>query len=451
MINPDIFKAYDVRGAYPDQLNEEAAHAIGAAAIVHFGVSQIAVGRDMRLSSPAIFEAFKDGVTEQGAEVIDLGMVSSDELYFAVGAFGYPAGAMITASHNPARYNGLKFCLADAVPVSSDTGLNAIRDIVLKGVPAPKGERGTVTHKDVLGDYVAKVRSFVDPSKLRPLKVAVDAGNGMAGITVPAVFHGLPMTLEPLYFEPDGHFPHHPASPIEPENMADLQRLVRDSGADLGAAFDGDADRVFITDEKGEIVDGSMLMAIVIQSILKKNPGSTVLYNLIVSHCVPELIERLGGHEVRTRVGHSYIKPQMREHDAIFGGEHSGHFYFRDFWFADSGLIALMTVLEVVSEQKKPVSEIVRSLCTRARSGEINSRVSNIPAKLDELRARYADGRHDELDGITVSYPDWWFNVRASNTEPLIRLNVEADDQRLMERKRDELLGIIREGGGSPA
>ena len=445
MIDPTIFKAYDVRGTYPDQINEEAAYAIGGAAIAHFGVSRIAVGHDMRLSSPMLFEAFKDGVTAQGAELIDLGMTSTDELYFAVGKFGYPAGAMITASHNPAQYNGFKFCLHDAVPVSSETGLDDIKKLVLEGVPEPRAERGWITHRDVLRDYVEHVHHFIDRATLRPLKLAIDAGNGMAGITVPAAFAGLPFTVEPLYFEPDGHFPHHPASPIEPENMEDVQRLVRQTGADLGAAFDGDADRMFITDEHGDLVDGGMVTAMVARSLLKKNPGATILYNLIVSKSVPELIERLGGHAIRTRVGHSFIKQQMRENNAIFGGEHSGHFYFRDNWYADSGLIALMVVLEVISEEGKPVSEVVKGLSTRVRSGEINTHVADVPAKLAELKARYKDGQQDELDGITVSYPAWWFNVRPSNTEPLLRLNLEADNQALMEQKRDEVLGVIRE------
>lgn len=445
MIDPTIFKAYDIRGTYPDQMNEDAAYAIGAAAIKHFGVSQIAVGRDMRLSSPALFEAFKDGVTSQGAELIDLGMTSTDELYFAVGKFGYPAGAMITASHNPSQYNGFKFCLADAIPVSSETGLDDIKRLVMAGPLTPQHERGWITHRDVLHYYVQHVHSFIDRAALRPLKVAIDAGNGMAGITVPAVFRDLPFTIEPLYFEPDGHFPHHPASPIEPENMVDVQRLVRETGADMGAAFDGDADRMFITDEHGDLVDGSMVTAMVARSLLKKYPGATILYNLIISKSVPELIERMGGRAIRTRVGHSFIKQQMREYNAIFGGEHSGHFYFRDNWYADSGLIALLVVLEVVSEEGKPVSEVVRGLSTRSRSGEINSQVADIPGKLAELKARYKDGELDELDGITISYPTWWFNVRPSNTEPLLRLNVEADSKELMEQKRDEVLSIIRE------
>jgi phosphomannomutase len=447
MIDPTIFKAYDVRGTYPDQINEEAAYAIGAAFIAHFGVPSVAVGRDMRLSSPALFEAFKDGVTAQDAELIDLGMTSTDELYFAVGKFGYPAGAMITASHNPSQYNGFKFCLADAVPVSSETGLDDVKRLVLVGSPPPRNERGWVTHRDVLPDFVQHVHRFIDRSKLRPLKLAIDAGNGMAGIIVPAAFKGLPFQIAPLYFDPDGHFPHHPASPIEPENMVDVQRLVRETDADLGVAFDGDADRIFITDEHGELVDGGMVTAMVARSLLTKYPGSTILYNLIVSRCVPELIARMGGRGVRTRVGHSFIKAQMREYNAIFGGEHSGHFYFRDNWYADSGLIALMVVLEVVSEEGKPVSAVIKGLCSRVRSGEINSHVANIPAKLDELKMHYADGTLDELDGITIAYPTWWFNVRPSNTEPLLRLNVEADTHGLMEQKRDELLGIIREQG----
>ena len=445
MIDPTIFKAYDVRGIYPDQMNEEAAVAIGAAAVAHFGVKQIAVGRDMRLSSPALFEAFKDGVTSQDAEIIDLGMTSTDELYFAVGKYGYPAGAMITASHNPAEYNGFKFCLADAVPVSSETGLDDIRRLVMQAQPHAGAERGWVTHRDVLAAYVKHVHTFIDKSRLRPLKVAVDAGNGMAGITVPATFQDLPFRLEPLYFDPDGHFPHHPASPIEPQNMKDVQRLVRESGADLGAAFDGDADRMFITDERGDLVDGGMVTAMVARSLLHKYPGATILHNLIVSHCVPELIERMGGRAIRTRVGHSFIKAEMRAHSAIFGGEHSGHFYFRDNWYADSGLIALLVVLEVVCEEGKAVSEVIAGLCSRERSGEINSHVNDIPAKLSALKSRYRDGVLDELDGITIAYPTWWFNVRPSNTEPLLRLNLEADNRALMEQKRDELLSVIRE------
>ena len=443
-VDPQIFKSYDVRGTYPDQINEEAARLVARAFVAQMHVPTVAVGRDMRLSSPDLAKAAIAGLVEQGAEAVDLGMTSSDELYFAVGHYGYPAGIMITASHNPGVYNGLKFCLKDAVPVSSDTGLNDVRDLVLGNRIPPGRPGGKETSRDPLDDYVAKVRSFVHVPKLRPLRVVVDAGNGMAGKIVPAVFKGLPVQIIPLYFELDGHFPHHPASPIEPQNMVDLQKAVLQNKADLGAAFDGDADRMFIVDEKGDLVGGDMVVALVARSLLRKNPGATILYNLICSRSVPELITREGGRPVRTRVGHSYIKAQMREENAIFGGEHSGHFYYRDFWYADSGLISLLVCLEIFSEENQPVSQVLASLDSRCRSGEVNSHVKDIPAKLAEIQARYKDGTIDHLDGVTVQYDDWWFNVRPSNTEPLLRLNVEAQNCPMMERKRDELLALIR-------
>jgi phosphomannomutase len=444
VVNPAIFKEYDVRGTYPDQLNDEAAYGVASAFVAQMGVSQVAVGRDMRLSSPAIAAAAIRGIVDQGAEAIDLGLTSSDELYFAVGNYGYQSGVMITASHNPGNYNGLKFCLADAVPVSSQTGLNQMRDLVLSNhVPAGK-PGGSVTKVDALTGYVERMHTFIHKGDLKPLRVAVDAGNGMAGLIIPAVFHGLPVEIVPLYFELDGHFPHHPASPIEPENMADLQRAVREQHADVGAAFDGDADRMFLVDEQGDLLDGSDVVLLVARSLLRKNPGATILYNLICSRSVPELIEREGGRAVRTRVGHSFIKAQMRAENAIFGGEHSGHFYYRDFWFADSGMISLLVCLEILSQEKKALSTVIASLDHRCRSGELNSHVKDIPAKLTELQQRYANGKIDHLDGITVQYDHWWFNVRASNTEPLLRLNVEADTRALMEQQRDELLALIR-------
>jgi len=446
MIDADIFNANDIRGIYPDQLNEEAARRIGAAAVRRFGVSQVVVGRDMRLSSPALHDALVEGITAQGADVVDLGMVSIDEVYFASGQYRYPLGVMITASHNPPQYNGLKFCLAGAVEVGAAEGLDDVKGLVLGGtLLAPAARRGSVTERDVREDYVRKVRSSINPTKLRPLTIAVDAGNGMAGTTVPAAFKGLPITIEPLYFEPDGHFPHHMASPIEPRNMVDLQALVRRTGADLGAAFDGDADRMFLTDERGAIVDGSMLAALVARALLRKNPGATIVYNTVVSRCVPELVERMGGHAVRARVGHAFMNEAMHAHDAIFGAEHSGHFYFRDFWDADSGLIALMNALEVIAEEGQPVSTLISSLCARVRSGEINSDVADIPAALDRVKKAFPDGQLDELDGVTITYPDWWLSVRPSNTEPLLRLNVEADSKDLMEQKRDEALQVIRQ------
>jgi len=445
-IDPSIFMAYDVRGIYGENLTDEVAYRIGRAAAQYLNVPEIAVGRDMRLSSPQLAEALLRGITDQGVNAVDLGMTTTDELYFAVGKFNYSAGAMITASHNPGKYNGIKFCRAQAFPISLDTGLADIRDLAISGNFSEPASKGSVTKRDVLDDYVTHALSFIDVSKVKPLKVVIDAGNGMAGLVMPRVFEHLPCELVPLYFELDGTFPHHPASPIEPENMVDLQKKVREVGADLGAAFDGDADRMFPVDEHGNVVDGSMVTAIVSNSLLRKHPGSTILYNLIVSKSVPELVNRLGGKAVRTRVGHSYIKAEMRRTNAIFGGEHSGHFYFRDNWFADSGLIAFLITLELVSIEGKPLSELLKPLDKGVRSGEINSVVSDVQGKLRALEEQFGKNAQsvDHLDGITVDYGDWWFNVRPSNTEPLLRLNIEANNRALMEQKRDELLAFIR-------
>jgi len=444
-INLDIFKTYHIRGIYPDDIDEPTAQRIGRAFVEFLGVKSVAVGRDMRVSSQPLFDAFAQGVTLQGADVIDLGLTSTDELYFAVGKFGYPAGAMITASHNPKEYNGFKLCREQAIALSADTGVFAIRDLVARGIFSPVQTPGHVTQRDVLPNFADHCLSFIEVRNIKPLRIVVDTGNGMGGLIVPAVFKRLPLEVIPLYFELDGTFPNHPASPIEPENMADLQSAVRKHKADLGAAFDGDADRVFITDERGELVGGDMVTALVAKMLLRKHPGSTILYNLICSRGVPELIASAGGNGVRTRVGHSIIKKVMRERNAIFGGEHSGHFYFRDHYYADSGLIALLVVLELISQEGKRVSELLRPLVRRFRSGEINSRVADAPAKLKELAQRYADAREiDYLDGVTIQYENWWCNIRPSNTEPLLRLNVEADDATLLEKKRDELLALIR-------
>jgi phosphomannomutase len=419
---------------------------IGRAAALYLNAPEIAVGRDMRLSSPQLATALMRGITDQGVNAIDLGMTTTDELYFAVGKFNFPAGVMITASHNPGKYNGMKFCRAQAFPISLESGLADIRDLAIKGNFPQPAQKGQIIQRDVTEEYIQHALSFIDVSKIKPLKVVIDAGNGMAGMIMPRVFEHLPCTLIPLYFELDGNFPNHPASPIEPENMVDLQNKVREVGADLGAAFDGDADRMFPVDEKGDLVDGSMVTAIVSQSLLQKHPGSTILYNLIVSKSVPELIKRLGGNPVRTRVGHSYIKAEMRRLNAIYGGEHSGHFYFRDNWFADSGLIAFLITLELVSVENKPLSQLLQPLDKGVRSGEINSKVSDVQGKLKALEEHFSKGAQnvDHLDGLTIEYPDWWFNVRPSNTEPLLRLNVEANTRELMEQKRDELLAFIR-------
>ena len=445
-LSPKIFSAYDIRGIYGDTLTEDGVYRIGRAAAQYLNVPSIAVGRDMRLSSPQLAEALFRGITEQGVDAVDLGMTTTDELYFAVGKFNFPAGVMITASHNPGKYNGIKFCRAQAFPISLDTGLSDIRDLAISGNFATPTRQGQVIKRDVSDDYVRHVLSFIDVSKIKPLKIVADAGNGMAGMILPRVFQHLPCELVPLYFELDGNFPHHPASPIEPENMVDLQQKVRETHADMGVAFDGDADRMFPVDEHGNLVDGSQVIEAVSNNLLRKNKGATILYNLIVSKSVPALITELGGVAVRTRVGHSFIKAEMREHNAIFGGEHSGHFYFRDNWYADSGLIAFLIMLELVSEENKPLSELLRPLDRGIRSGEINSTVSNAQSKLKELEAHFSQGAKsvDHLDGLTIDYGDWWFNVRSSNTEPLLRLNVEADNQTLMQEKRDALLAFIR-------
>lgn len=444
-VNTAIFKSYDVRGIYPSEINEDVAYQIGRCFVPLLGAKSVVVGRDMRPSGEHLFEAFARGASEAGADVVDVGLVSTDALYFAVGKYGYDGGVMITASHNPASYNGMKFTRGQAQAISLDTGLSQVRDQISSGNLPPKAAKpGSITKKFILDDFAQHCLSFIDTAKIKPFKIAIDAGNGMAGETVPHVFKHLPCEVIPLYFELDGSFPNHPASPIEPENMADLQAAVRKHGCDLGVAFDGDADRMFIVDEKGDLVDGSTVTALVALNTLKRHPGSKILYNLICSRSVPELIAKNGGIPIRSQVGHSLIKKTMREEDVIFGGEHSGHFYFRDNWYADSGMIALMQCLELFSEAGKPVSEVIAPIDTRFRSGEINSTVKDIPAKLQQLQEHYKDASIDHLDGVTISYPDWWMNIRPSNTEPLLRLNVEGDTKDLMERKRDEALELIR-------
>ncbi len=443
-----IFKSYDVRGIYPSQLSDDLAYAIGRAFVAEIGSKKVCVGRDMRPSGESLYEAFARGATDAGADVIYIGLVSTDALYFAVGHYGFDGGVMITASHNPAQYNGLKFCRGEAMAISMDTGLGAMRDRIANDRLGDKAAtRGMISTREVLDDFGKHCLSFIgDPTKIKPFKLAIDAGNGMAGATVPHVFKYLPqIEVTPLFFELDGTFPNHPASPIEPENMADLQKAIREHGCDLGVAFDGDADRMFIVDEHAGLIGGDMVVAIVGVNTLKTYPGAKILYNLICSRSVPEAIEAAGGVPVRSQVGHSLIKKTMREEDIPFGGEHSGHFYFRKNWFADSGMIALMQCLELFSEIGKPVSEVIAPFNKRFRSGEVNSKVSDIPKKLTELQDHFKDAQIDHLDGVTIAYPNWWMNVRPSNTEPLLRLNVEGDTKELMEQHRDEALAIIRE------
>jgi phosphomannomutase len=442
-----IFKAYDIRGVVPDELDEHLAEAVGGAYVRLTGASALVTAHDMRESSPLLAAAFGRGAAAQGADVISAGLGSTDMLYYASGSLNIP-GAMVTASHNPARYNGIKLCRSGARPVGAETGLVELQEMVAAGVPAFAGTPGTITERDILSGYAAHLRTLVDLSGIRPLKVAVDAGNGMGGYTVPQVFEGLPLTVVPLYFELDGNFPHHEANPIDPRNMVDLQRAVVDSGADIGLAFDGDADRCFVVDERGEIVSPSVITALIAVRELAREPGATIIHNLITSRAVPEIVTEHGGVPVRTRVGHSFIKARMAETGAIFGGEHSGHFYFRDFWFADSGMLAAMHVLAALGSTDRPLSELLSEFARYQATGEINSEVKDQPGTVERIRAAFAgrpDLTTDDLDGLTVSAPDWWFNVRASNTEPLLRLNVEAADTATLARVRDEVLRIVHD------
>jgi phosphomannomutase len=441
-----IFKAYDVRGTYPDQLDEEVARRIGAAFARFSGASSIVLGRDCRLSSPALAAAFAEGVTGRGADVIDLGLATTDLLYFASGKLDLP-GAMFTASHNPPHWNGVKLCRAGAAPVGVDSGLIAVRDLAEEGTDAaPAAAAGRVTTRDMVEEYVDHVLGFVDPDRMAPLTVVADTANGMGGLVLPAIFERLPMKLVGLYLDLDGTFPNHPADPIQPENQEDVRKAVVEHGADVGLAFDGDADRVFVTDERAEGVSGSLMTALVAEAMLEREPGSTVLHNVICSWVVPEVIRERGGTPVRTRVGHSLIKKVMADTGAVFGGEHSGHYYFRDHYRADSGIIAALVVLERRSQAGVPMSELLRPYHRYHDSGEINSEVVDQEGRIEELAARFADGRQDRLDGLTVEYEDWWFNVRPSNTEPLVRLNVEARTPEVLEERTAEVLAIIRGG-----
>jgi phosphomannomutase len=448
-----IFKAYDIRGIVPDELDEDVAQAVGAAFARLTGAAAVVTVHDMRTSSAPLAEAFGRGAAGQGADVIAAGLGSTDMLYYASGSLDIP-GAMITASHNPAKYNGIKLCRQGARPVGADTGLAEVRDMAAGGVPEHHGAKGKISERDLLSGYAAHLRTLVDLSGIRPLKVAVDAGNGMAGYTVPKVFDGLPLRVVPLFFELDGAFPNHEANPIDPANLADLQRAVIDSGADIGLAFDGDADRCFVVDERGEIVSPSVLTAMIAVRELAVEPGGTVIHNLITSRAVPEIVAEHGGRAVRTRVGHSFIKAEMAAEGAVFGGEHSGHFYFRDFWFADSGMLAAMHTLAALGSQDGPLSALLGQYARYKASGEINSEVGDQAVAAGRVADAFA-GRPgvtiDDLDGLTVSGQNWWFNLRPSNTEPLLRLNVEASDDATLADVRDEVLRIVRGNAAGPA
>ncbi|MFJ8826039.1 phosphomannomutase/phosphoglucomutase [Streptomyces sp. NPDC102467] len=445
-----LVKAYDVRGVVPDQWDESTAELFGAAFVRVTRADAIVTGHDMRPSSPGLARAFARGAAAQGADVTETGLCSTDQLYFASGALGLP-GAMFTASHNPARYNGIKMCRAGAAPVGQDTGLAEIRELVEEwsesGAPEPAATPGTITARETLEEYAAHLRGLVDLTAIRPLKVVVDAGNGMGGHTVPTVFDGLPLDLVPMYFELDGTFPNHEANPLDPANLVDLQARVRAEGADLGLAFDGDADRCFVVDENGDPVSPSAITALVATRELAKHPGATVIHNLITSRTVPEVIREAGGTPVRTRVGHSFIKAEMARTGAVFGGEHSAHYYFRDFWNADTGMLAALHVLAALGAQEAPLSALTRGFERYSASGEINSTVADQAGRLAAIKAAYGDRDGitlDELDGLTVTSADWWFNVRPSNTEPLLRLNVEARDEETMRAVRDKVLTTVR-------
>ena len=446
---PDIFKAYDIRGLVDGELSPDFAFAVGLAFARFLEIerepSTVIIGEDMRPSSPELADAFSAGVTSNGTNVIRIGLASTDLLYFAAGSKKLP-GAMFTASHNPAAYNGIKLCLSGARPIGKETGLQTIENFVRNGMPVAMRPVGIETNEDLLHAYADHLHKLVSFKGNRPLKIVIDAGNGMAGFTAPAIFDRLGAEIIPLYFELDGNFPNHEANPIDPANLRDLQKSVLENKADIGLAFDGDADRCFLVDEKGETVDPSLLTALIASRELAKNPGATIIHSLISSRTVVEVINELGGVPVRSRVGHSYIKALMAETGAIFGGEHSGHFYFKDFWRADSGALAALHALAALGESDQTISQLLAPFKRYVASGEVNSRVSDAEAIIKAIKEKYSaqpEFQIDELDGLTASTSTWWFNVRASNTEPLLRLNVEADTAANMAAHRDELLALI--------
>lgn len=439
-----VFKAYDVRGLYPGEWDDTLARLIGNAFARYLNADSIVVGYDMRVSSPALAQAFIEGATLAGADVVNIGLASTDMLYFASGKLEM-AGAMITASHNPSEYNGLKMCRASAAPIGQETGLNQIKAAAAKGLIERVEEIGVVSEQNLLNDFREHCLSFIDPESISKLKVVADTANGMGGLVVPHIFKSLDCELEVIFEELDGTFPNHPADPIQPENLKDLQQRVVDSNADIGLAFDGDADRVFLVDDLGQTLGGFLTVALVAKSLLKKFPGESIVYNLICSKAVPETIESNGGNPIRTRVGHSYIKQVMADTGAIFGGEHSGHYYFRNNYKADSGLIAALVVLELLAKSGKKLSELRTQFETYFQSGEINSKVDDVEAAIKRVTSNFDPKDIDVLDGFTIEGQSWWCNVRPSNTEPLVRLNVEADTKELCDTKTREILEMIRD------
>jgi phosphomannomutase len=448
-MNPAIFKAYDVRGTYPDEIDDDIGRQIGAAFVTYLKAKRIAVGRDMRLSSPALAAAFIDGATSQGADVVDYGMIPTDMIYFAVAHDGHDGGVEITASHNPKQYNGMKMVREQAFPLSGDAGISDIRDMIASHrLPAPAATRGQVTAKNALHDYIQHVMSFIDPTVIQPFKVVLDAGSGMGGLVAPHLFDRLPCKTTRLCFEIDGRFPNHEANPLIEENRRDIVERVVAEKADIGIAWDGDADRCFFIDGSGEFVSGDYVTALLAEAFLLKEPGATIIYDLRASYAVKDVVGKYGGTALMNRVGHAFFKKRMRETNAVFGGEVTGHYYFRDNFYADNGFIPALLMLELMSKRKRTLGELLEPLRQRYFiSGEINTKLPAMDAvaqKLEAIATKYKDARQYTLDGISVEYPDWHFNVRPSNTEPLLRLNLEAKTAGMMAAKRDEVLALIR-------
>jgi phosphomannomutase len=444
-VDPSIFKAYDIRGLVEEQLSPELAFQIGRALVEYLSAKSIAVGRDMRESSPALAEALAEGAVDGGAQVTDIGRITTDMLYFAVPRFGLDGGAMVTASHNPKDWNGFKLVRQGSLALSGDAGIKEIKEWLVAGRSFPARPGGAKQTKDILSGYVAHVRSFIEPDRLVPFRVVMDAANGMAGAVAPAVFAGLPFERREMYFEPDGSFPHHEPNPLLPENRRAVVERVLADRADLGIAWDGDADRCFFIDDQGEFVPGDFVTALLGEAFLLKEPGATIVYDVRASRAVPDTVERLGGRALLNRVGHAFFKKRMREENAVFGGEVSGHYYFRENFFADNGMIPALLILELMSRKGQKLSQLLAPLRNQYFiSGELNSQVEDVGRVLARLEQRYADGRISRLDGLSIDFPDWHFNVRPSNTEPLLRLNLEAFSAAEMERRRDEVLSLIR-------
>ena len=448
-IDTSIFKAYDIRGLYPGEINEDVARQIGRGFVAYLNAKQIGVSRDMRVSSPALSAAFIDGARQQGADVVDYGMLGTDQLYYAVVSDNLEGGAQITASHNPGKYNGIKMVRAEALPLSGDAGIGDIRDMIVNDrLPAPAARPGAISHRDILPGYIDKVLSFIDPSIVKPFNVVLDAGSGMAGLVAPKLFDRLPCRTTRLCFDIDGTFPNHEANPLIEENRRDITAEVVRQQADIGIAWDGDADRCFFIDGAGEFISGDFVTALLAEAFLLKHPRATIIYDLRASNAVKDVVSRYGGRALMNRVGHAFIKQRMRQEDGIFAGEVTGHYYFRDFYYADNGFIPAMLILELMSKKNRSLRDLLQPYREQYFiSGEINTKLKSmeeVPARLSAIESRYQDAEIQKMDGVSVDYPDWHFNVRASNTEPLLRLNLEAKTTALMEQKRDEVLGIIR-------